>query len=110
MPDKLNIYFSNILDRTKDIWDILETQTENINAFQETNESLISYRLNDIMKTLTTISVILMPATLVASIFGMNAKHMPIIGSNNDFYILLILIFTFIISFIAYFRKKKWFS
>lgn len=109
MPDKLNIYFSNILDRTKDIWDILETQTENINAFQETNESLISYRLNDIMKTLTTISVIMIPATLVASIFGMNARHMPIIGLNNDFYILLTLIFAVIILFILYFRKKKWF-
>src|SRR3989339_1437886 len=108
MPDKLNIYFSNILDRTKDIWDILETQTENINAFQETNESLISYRLNDIMKTLTIISVIMIPANLVASIFGMNANHTPIIGLKYDFYFILGIIFTIIALFLSYFRRKRW--
>jgi len=109
MPDKLNIYFSNILDRTKDIWDILETQKENINAFQETNESLISYRLNDIMKTLTIISVIMIPANLVASIFGMNANHMPIIGLKYDFYFILGIIFTIIALFLSYFRRKRWY-
>jgi len=108
MPDKTNIYFSNILDRTKDIWDILETQKENITAFQETNESLISYKLNDIMKTLTTVSVILVPATLVASIFGMNVRHMPFIGHPSDFYIILAIILIVILSFVMYFRKKNW--
>jgi len=108
MHSKINIYFANILDRTKDIWDILETQKENINAFQETNESLISYHLNDIMKTLTVISVIMMPANLVASIFGMNAKHMPFINMPYDFYILLSLISSLMLLFIIYFRRKKW--
>jgi len=109
MHSKIDIYFSNILDRTKDIWDILETLKENINAFQETNESLISYKLNDIMKTLTIISVIMMPANLVASIFGMNAKHMPFIGMAYDFYILINIILILFILFAIYFRKKKWF-
>jgi len=109
MHSKIDIYFTNILDRTKDIWDILETLKENINTFQETNESLISYKLNDIMKTLTIISVIMMPANLVASIFGMNAKHMPFIGMNYDFYILLNIILLLFILFVVYFRKRRWF-
>ncbi|RJQ35527.1 magnesium and cobalt transport protein CorA [Candidatus Parcubacteria bacterium] len=108
MHSKIDIYFANILDRTKDIWDILETQKENINAFQETNESLISYRLNDIMKTLTIISVIMIPANLVASVFGMNAKDMPFIGLPFDFYIILSFIFVIMLLFIIYFRKKRW--
>ncbi|MFA6308067.1 MAG: magnesium transporter CorA family protein [Patescibacteria group bacterium] len=108
MHNKINIYFSNILDRAKDIWDILETLKENINTFQETNESLISHRLNDIMKTLTIVSVIMVPATLVASIFGMNAQHMPFIGLVGDFYILMTIIFIIIIVSLLYFRKKKW--
>jgi magnesium transporter len=104
----MNIYFTNILDRTKDIWDILETQKENINAFQETNESLISYRLNDIMKTLTVISVIMIPANLVASIFGMNSSHMPFIAEPYGFYVVMTIIFIMIFSFMIYFRRKDW--
>jgi magnesium transporter len=108
MHDKTNVYFTNILDRTKDIWDLLETLKENINTFQETNESLISYRLNDIMKTLTIISVIMIPATLVASIFGMNIKTMPFTDNPIGFYYVITIILTMILLFIGYFRKKDW--
>lgn len=108
MHDKMNIYFSNILDRTKDIWDILETQKENINAFQETHESLISFRLNDIMKTLTIISVIIIPANLIASLFGMNTIITPIVQDERGFYEILSIILITILGFLFYFRSKKW--
>lgn len=109
MNPKTNIYFVNILDRTKDIWDILETQKENINAFQETNESLISYKLNDTMKILTVISVIMVPANLIASIFGMNVSNSPFRGHPFDFYIILAIIFAVILTFVTLLRIKRWF-
>ena len=108
MPNQINIYFTNILDRTKDIWDILETQKENINTFQETNESLISYKLNEIMRILTVISVILIPANLIASIFGMNARFMPIVNQPYDFQVILSIMLAMMLAFILYFRKKDW--
>lgn len=108
LPDTMDIYFSNILDRSKDIWDILETQKENINAFHETNESLLSYRLNDIMKTLTIISVIIIPANLIASLFGMNTVVTPIVHENSGFYVILTLILATVLGFLLYFRSKKW--
>ena len=108
MHSKIDVYFTNILDRTKDIWDILETLKENINTFQETNESLISHRLNDIMRTLTIVSVVMIPANLIASIFGMNARHAPFIGQFGDFYIIMAIIFTMVFFFMMYFRKKRW--
>jgi magnesium transporter len=108
MPDKTNVYFSNILDRTKDIWDILETQKENINAFHETNESLISFKLNEIMRVLTIISVILIPANLIATTFGMNAQHMPIIGTPYDFYIIFSIMVLIMLILVNFFRRKDW--
>ncbi len=108
MHDKTNVYFTNILDRTKDIWDILETQKENINAFQETNESLISYKLNEIMRILTVISVIMIPANLIASIFGMNARFMPLIGQQLDFYMIMAIMFAMMLGFMIYFKRKEW--
>ena len=108
MHDKINIYFANILDRAKDIWDILETLKENITAFQETNESLISHRLNDIMKTLTVVSVIMAPATLLASIFAIRAKHIPLVNMDGGFYFIMAIILTVIGFSLFYFRNKKW--
>lgn len=108
MPDQTNIYFANILDRTKDIWDLLETQKENINAFQETNESLISNKSNDIMRILTIISVIIIPATLLSSIFGMNVQYMPIVNQPYDFWLILGIMLCIMLCFLAFFRKKDW--
>ncbi|MFA5126426.1 MAG: magnesium transporter CorA family protein [Patescibacteria group bacterium] len=108
MPDNADVYFANILDRTKDIWDILETQKENIVAFHEANESLISFKLNEIMRILTIISVILLPANLIAVTFGMETHYTPIIGSNYDFYIIFSIMIILMLSLVGYFKKKDW--
>ena len=108
MPDNTDIYFSNILDRTKDIWDILETQKENITAFHEANESLLSYKLNEIIKILTIISVLLMPANLLAVIFGMRSESTPILGLPFDFYIIISIMITIMLGLLALFKKKDW--
>jgi magnesium transporter len=108
MPDNTEVYFSNILDRTKDIWDILETQKENITAFHEANESLLSYKLNEVIKVLTIISVVLMPANLLAVIFGMRTVSTPIIGAPYDFYIVISIMLMVMIGLLTYFKKRDW--
>lgn len=107
-PGEMRVYLNNALERSKDIWDILETHMETIKAFDETNESMISFQLNDIIKILTTISVILIPANLVVGIFGMNTIHDPIIGNPYDFWIVVGIISAVIVSFYIWFRRKGW--
>ena len=51
---------------------MLENYKEVVEALEETNESYISHRVNDILRVLTAISVIVLPLTLIASIWGMN--------------------------------------
>ena len=108
IPHSATVYFSNVLEQTKDLWDILENLNENINALHNTNESLISFRLNDIMKFLTIISVILLPINLIASIFGMNTPIMPFIHSPYGFWIILGLMGILIFLAVTIFRKKGW--
>lgn len=107
IPNTITFYFNNTLEQTKDIWDILESLNENINALHATNESLISFRLNDIMKILTIITVILLPVNLIAGIFGMNTPIMPFINSPHGFWIILGLMALLIIVLIFYFKKRK---
>ena len=69
----LEIYFDDIVDAHERIWDMLENYKEVAEALEETNESVISHRLNDILRVLTSISVVILPLTLIASIMGMNS-------------------------------------
>jgi len=100
--------FNNLVNLAKEIWDNLESFREAIENLQETNESLISNKLNDIMKLLTVISTILLPITLIASVFGMNSQNMPIIGQPYDFWVIIGLGAAVVIFMVLYFKKRRW--
>jgi magnesium transporter len=104
---KLVVYYNDLIELSKEIWDHLESFKESIEALQQTNESLISNRLNNIMKTFTTISVIIFLLTLIASIFAINAPGTPFLQFRWSFWIILtILILTTLVSW-QFFKKKK---
>lgn len=104
----LTFYFENLVDHTKDIWDALENQKDSIEALKDTNEALIAFQLNNIMKLLTIISVVLLPASLIANVFSTNAQNVPFIGLPGDFWILVGLMTLVGITMLAFFRKKRW--
>lgn len=83
-------YYDNLVDHTKEIWDALGAFKEAIEALQETNESIISHKLNQVMKVLTLFSVTMLPATLIASLFGMNLI-LPFANSKYGFWIVAFL-------------------
>ena len=106
---KIEAYYSNLVNHTKDIWEFLENYKDTIDALHETHESLNSNRLNQIIKTLTVFSVIVFPLTLLAAIFGMNTMNsMPFINSPYDFWYIAGIMFVGMISMILYFKYKKW--
>lgn len=106
--DQLTVLFENLIDNADDIWQNLENINETIEATERTNSSLISFHLNDIIKILTTISVIVLPITLLTNIFGMNLKYIPL-GNNplSFWFIIGLMSLNFIIT-IYLFKKKKW--
>lgn len=104
----LTLYFEKLVDDTKEIWDLLTNYKDTIDAIHETNESLVQFQLNNIMRLLTIISVIMLPAGLVASIFGMNTIFNPVLGSTGDFWILVSAMMAIALTMLVIFRKKKW--
>jgi magnesium transporter len=103
----LEIYFDDIVDAHERIWDMLENYKEVAEALEETNESVISHRLNDILRVLTSISVVILPLTLVASIMGMNT-WVPDQGEEAGFFIVLAVMASILIGLVAYFRRRRW--
>lgn len=103
----LEIYFDDIVDAHERIWDMLENYKEVAEALEETNESVISHRLNDILRVLTSISVVILPLTLIASVMGMNT-WVPDEGDHAGFFVVLGVMLAVLVSLVLYFRKRRW--
>jgi magnesium transporter len=107
-PDlDLEIYFDDIVDANERIWDMLENYKEVIEALESTNESVISHRVNDVLRVLTSISVIVLPLTLIASIWGMNVR-VPGEQGMTAFWIVVGAMFAILVAMVAYFRRRGW--
>jgi magnesium transporter len=104
---ELEIYFDDIADSHERIWDMLENYKEVVEGLEDTNESVISHRLNDVLRVLTVISVVFLPLTLIASIFGMNVR-VPDQGEIAGFWIILGVMVVVLVGMIAFFRRRGW--
>jgi magnesium transporter len=107
LPEDLELYFDDIVDRVERIWDLLDNYKEVVDALESTNESVISHRQNDVLRVLTVFSVILLPLTLIASVFGMNV-HFPGFETGGGFWVILGGMAVVLAGLIGFFRFKRW--
>jgi magnesium transporter len=110
LADDLEVYFDDIVDASERIWDMLENFKEVIEALEDTNESVLSHRVNEVLRVLTAFSVIILPLTLVASIFGMNVGLPgggdPGSGVHVGFWVIVGVMVAVLGGMAAYFRKR----
>jgi magnesium transporter len=108
LPEELvDVYFDDIVDAAERIWDLLDNYKEVVEALEDTNESVISHRQNDVLRILTVFSVILLPLTLISGIFGMNV-HFPGFGTSTGFWAIVGIMVATIVGLAAFFRYKRW--
>lgn len=103
------IFFDDLMDHVKEIWDALSTLKESVEALAQTNESLISFRIDDTIKFLTLISVILLPLSLLVEIFSIKSKANPLLGNPFDFWIIILVLIIVSSLMVLFFRKKRLF-
>jgi magnesium transporter len=107
LPENLELYFDDLVDASERIWDLLDNYKEVVEALEDTNESVISHRQNDVLRVLTVFSVVVLPLTLISGIFGMNVAF-PGEGTHESFWIVVGLMIAVIVSMVAFFRYKGW--
>lgn len=108
-PGDLELYFDDIVDKNERIWDSLENYKEVIEAIEATNESVISHRLNEVIRTLTMLSAVMLPLTLVTGIYGMNVDALPFArqGAWSSLFVVAIMV-VIASGMLWYFRRKRW--
>jgi magnesium transporter len=107
LPEELDLYFNDIVDATERIWDLLDNFKEVVDALEQTNESVISHRQNEVLRVLTVFSVILLPLTLVTGFFGMNVRF-PGFDGTTAFWVVAGFMLAMAVGLIAFFRYKRW--
>jgi magnesium transporter len=108
-PQDLEIYFDDIVDKNERIWDLLENAKEVVEALEATNESVITHRLNDMVKLLTMLSAVILPLTLVTGFYGMNIDGLPFARHGvASLLVTLGIMLSLGGGLLLWFRHKRW--
>ena len=88
--------------------ELVEAFREMLAGMMDVYLSVQNQRLNEVMKVLTVIATLFIPLTFIASIYGMNFKHMPELDWPWGYASALGLMGLIAIGMLTYFRRKGW--
>lgn len=102
------VYLRDVYDHTIEVIDTVETYRDVLSGMLDNNLSLLTARLNEVMKVLTVISTIFIPLTFIVGIYGMNFRHMPELKWRWGYPLVMLGMAIIAVALYFYFRRKKW--
>ena len=105
--EKMDFLQDIIVDNSQAL-EMSNIYTNILNSTMDTFSSIISNNLNQVMRRLTSVTIILMLPTLVASFYGMNIE-LPMMHSTFAFPFILMLSLLLSVMFAWWFMRKRWF-
>jgi len=103
----LAVYFGDMIDHVDKIWDALDEFKEIIEGLNDAHDSLATNRTNEVMRMLAIIATILLPLTVVASIYGMNIP-LPFQESAYSLAFVLVIWVVIVTCMLYFFRRHHW--
>jgi magnesium transporter len=101
-------YLQDVYDHIVRVTDSIDTYRDLLSSALDSYLSLQSNRLNQIMKTLTVASIILMTAALITGYYGQNFKFFPALSFRIGSFWSFLLIVVSTVTLVIYFKWKKW--
>ena len=108
-PKKFSYHLRAITGECYRVLALFDVIKDTVNDLKATNDSLLATKTNDIIKILTIMAFITLPVTFLSQLFGMNTTYLPIVGLENDFWIVIGIMALVTLSFFGFFKFKKWF-
>jgi magnesium transporter len=106
--DSTRLFVRDVYDHTIQTIDTIESFRDILSGLQDLYLSIISNRMNEVMKVLTVIATIFIPITFIAGIYGMNFSHMPELGWRWGYPLFWVVVITLVGGMVCFFRKKRW--
>jgi magnesium transporter len=101
-------FLKDLYDHTIHVTETIEIFREMISGLMDLYLTMLSNRMNDVMKVLTIIATIFIPLTFIAGIYGMNFEYMPELKWHAGYFIVWGLMITLGIMLLILFRRRKW--
>lgn len=103
---ELPVYFGDVVDHLDKIWDGLDEYKEIIEGLSDTYDSLASNRTNEVVRILTIFATVMLPVTVVASIYGMNID-LPFMHSDYALLYVFLIMLVIIVGILYFLRRIR---
>lgn len=102
-------FFSRLHQKSLELLEQIESDMGSLESASNFFFSAQTHKMNEIMKTLTIISVIFIPLTFIVGVYGMNFDHMPELRYENGYFFVVGFMFLIVLGMIYYFKRRRWF-
>lgn len=103
----LDVYFSDLADHIRRIWNELEEMKEVVEALNDSHNTIATHHTNEVMRILTIMAAIMLPLTVVTGLYGMNVS-LPVENSPWAFLVILLVMGLISAAMLAFFRARQW--
>lgn len=100
--------FQNLIEYAENIWDVLASDKETTESYEETNQSLAAHRMNDILRTLTVFSVIIFLLTLIINVLLFAESITSIAEIPYLLPVTVIFLGIVTLTMLMFFKNRKW--
>ena len=109
LDESIEPYLRDLYDHTIHITESIEQQREVTNGLMEIYLSMMSNKMNEVMKVLTVIATIFIPLTFIVGIYGMNFRYIPELDWPWAYFAVWGVMISVVLAMLFYFKRKNWF-
>jgi magnesium transporter len=102
-------FFDRLHQKSLELLEQIEYDMISLDSASNFYFSAQNHKMNEVMKTLTVVSVFFMPLTFIVGVYGMNFDNMPELHWKYGYFMILGFMFLLLLGMIYYFKKKKWY-
>ena len=106
--DSAQMYFRDIYDHTVRVEQMVEGVRDLAESAMSLHLSAVNNRINEVMKALAIVTVIFLPLTLIAGIYGTNFENLPEYGWRYGYPAMLGGMLALALGLVAWFRYRRW--
>jgi magnesium transporter len=108
IDEATEIFLRDVYDHTIQVIDTVEGFRDTVSGLLDVYLSIVSNRMNEVMKILTIIATIFIPLTFIAGIYGMNFEYMPELRVPWAYPLVWLAMVAVALVMMAFFRRKGW--
>jgi magnesium transporter len=108
IDERETVYYRNVYDHLVRFTELTEASREMVGDLLQSHLSVVSNRLNEVMKALTMISTIVLPMSIVTGLYGMNFEYLPLAKEGWGFWAALAATVLLGLAPLAFFKWKRW--